>query len=275
MTDNTDLLLLREALELVRGRLVAVIDRLARFAAAVPRPALPGASPTSSRPSRRRSASGRASGPTTSCSTWPSSSIASRRSRPCGVEGHDRHAGEFPGTVRRRPRQGPPAGANWSAARSASTRAYAVTGQTYSRKIDAQVLAVLSGIAQSAHKMATDLRLLAAPQGGRRAVREGADRLVGDGLQAQPDAERADLLAGPVRDEPGIERRRRPLAMQWLERTLDDSANRRLVLPQAFLAIDAVLILCQNVTVGPGRLSEGDRRATSRPNCRSWPPRTS
>ena len=74
---------------------------------------------------------------------------------------------------------------------------YAVTGQTYSRKVDAQVLDVLSGIAQSAHKAATDLRLLAEPQGGRRAVRGGADRLVGDGLQAEPDADRADLLAWP------------------------------------------------------------------------------
>ena len=98
--------------------------------------------------------------------------------------------------------------------------------------------------------MATDLRLLATSQGDRRAVREGADRLLGDGLQAQPDAERADLLAGPLRDEPGGQRRARPPPSQWLERTLDDSANRRLVLPQAFLAIDAVLILCQNVAGG-------------------------
>ena len=85
--------------------------------------------------------------------------------------------------------------------------AYAVSGQTYSRKIDSQVLgdALRRGPkrAQDGHRPAA-----AGPsQGGGGAVREGSDRLVGDGLQAEPDAERADLLAGPVRHEPGIERR--------------------------------------------------------------------
>ncbi len=89
---------------------------------------------------------------------------------------------------------------------------YAVTGQTYPRKIDSQVLAVLSGISQSAHKMATDLRLLAHRKEIEEPFEQGADRLVGDGLQAEPHALRADLLAGPLRDEPGEQRRgrRRP-----------------------------------------------------------------
>ena len=88
-------------------------------------------------------------------------------------------------------------------ARWASTRRYAVTGQTYSRKVDAQVLDALVGHRASAHKAATDLRLLAHRKEVEEPFETAADRLLGDGLQAQPDAERADLLAGPVRDEPG------------------------------------------------------------------------
>ena len=84
---------------------------------------------------------------------------------------------------------------------------YAVTGQTYPRKIDSQILAVLSGISQSAHKMATDLRLLAHRKEIEEPHRQRADRIVGDGLQAEPHAVRADLLAGPFRDEPGEQRR--------------------------------------------------------------------
>ena len=68
------------------------------------------ASRTCSRPSRRPSASGPACGPTTWCSTWPRSSIASATLQGPQREGHDRHAGQLPGTVRRRPREGPPAG---------------------------------------------------------------------------------------------------------------------------------------------------------------------
>ena len=77
---------------------------------------------------------------------------------------------------------------------------YAVTGQTYSRKVDAQVLDVLAGIAGSAHKAATDLRLLQSRKEIEEPFEKRADRLVGHGLQAQPDAGRADLRAGPVRD---------------------------------------------------------------------------
>ena len=84
---------------------------------------------------------------------------------------------------------------------------------------------------------------------GRGAVRGRADRLVGDGLQAQPDARRADVLAGPVRH--GLPAAAgQTAATQWLERTLDDSANRRLTLPQAFLAVDAILNLYLNVVPG-------------------------
>ena len=87
---------------------------------------------------------------------------------------------------------------------------YAVTGQTYSRKVDAQVLDSLSGIAASAHKAATDLRLLAHRKEVEEPFESGSDRLLGHGLQAQPDARRADLRPGPVRDEPQRQHGRDP-----------------------------------------------------------------
>ena len=82
VTDNTDLILMREALQLVARRLAAVIDRAGRLRRASIATCRRSASRTCSRPSRRPSASGRACGPTTWCSTWPRSSIASPRSRP-------------------------------------------------------------------------------------------------------------------------------------------------------------------------------------------------
>ena len=72
-----------------------------------------------------------------------------------------------------------------------------------------------------------------------------------DGVQAKPHARRADLRAGPVRHLARSRARRQDRGDQWLERTLDDSANRRIVLPEAFLAVDAILILATNVVAGP------------------------
>jgi adenylosuccinate lyase len=126
---------------------------------------------------------------------------------------------------------------------------YAVTGQTYSRKIDSQVLDVLSGIAQSAHKLATDLRLLA----HRKEVEEPFEKeQVGSSAMAyKRNPMRSERICSLARFAISLQTSpAQTMATQWMERTLDDSANRRLVLPQAFLAIDAVLILLQNVTSG-------------------------
>ena len=126
---------------------------------------------------------------------------------------------------------------------------YAVTGQTYPRKIDAQVLAVLSGISQSAHKMATDLRLLA----HRKEIEEPYEKeQIGSSAMAyKQNPMRCERICSLARFVMSLESNAAATpAVQWLERTLDDSANRRLVLPQSFLATDAVLILCQNVTSG-------------------------
>ena len=126
---------------------------------------------------------------------------------------------------------------------------YAVTGQTYPRKIDSQILAVLSGISQSAHKMATDLRLLA----HRKEIEEPFEKeQIGSSAMAyKRNPMRCERICSLARFVMSLEgNAAATLAVQWLERTLDDSANRRLVLPQSFLATDAVLILCQNVTNG-------------------------
>jgi adenylosuccinate lyase len=129
------------------------------------------------------------------------------------------------------------------------TNSYAVTGQTYSRKIDSQVVDVLSGIAQSAHKAATDLRLLA----HCKEVEEPFDQeQVGSSAMAyKRNPMRCERICGLARYAISLQTSTaNTLATQWMERTLDDSANRRIVLPQAFLAIDAILILYQNVAQG-------------------------
>jgi len=126
---------------------------------------------------------------------------------------------------------------------------YPVTGQTYPRKIDAQATAVLSGIGQSAHKMATDLRLLA----HRKEVEEPFEKeqIGSSAMPYKRNPMRSERICSLARFVMSLEASAaQTIAVQWLERTLDDSANRRLVLPQAFLATDAVLILCQNVAAG-------------------------
>ncbi|MBN1851112.1 MAG: adenylosuccinate lyase [Pirellulales bacterium] len=126
---------------------------------------------------------------------------------------------------------------------------FAVTGQTYSRKVDTQILDTLAGIAASAHKGATDLRLLA----HRKEIEEPFEKdQIGSSAMAYKRnpmrCERICSLARFVLSLPSAAAATH--ATQWMERTLDDSACRRLVLPQAFLAMDAILILYQNVARG-------------------------
>jgi adenylosuccinate lyase len=126
---------------------------------------------------------------------------------------------------------------------------YPVTGQTYSRKVDAFVLDALSGVAQTSAKMATDIRLLARLKEVREPLASGQV-----GSSAMP------YKANPMRSERVTGLARWLMAMaanpaqtaasQWLERTLDDSANRRMVLPEAFLTADAILRVVHNVIDG-------------------------
>ena len=140
---------------------------------------------------------------------------------------------------------------------------YAVSGQTYSRKVDTQVLAALAGLAESAHRFGTDLRLLA----HERELEEPfeAEQIGSSAMAYKRNPMRAERLCSLARFVLALPAAAgQTAATQWLERTLDDSAVRRLTLPQAFLAVDAILNLYLNVVPGPGRPPGGDRPACRR-----------
>jgi adenylosuccinate lyase len=121
-----------------------------------------------------------------------------------------------------------------------------VCGQTYSRKIDAEVLDSLGGVAQSAHKMGTDLRLLA----HRQEIDEPfeAEQVGSSAMAYKRNPMRAERMCSLARFVMGLPAMAaNTAATQWLERTLDDSAARRLYIPQAFLATDAVLRIALNL----------------------------
>ncbi len=126
---------------------------------------------------------------------------------------------------------------------------YAVSGQTYSRKLDTRVLNVLSGIAQSAHKFSNDIRLLQ----HLKEIEEPFEKSqIGSSAMAyKRNPMRSERIASLSRYvmvdvlNPAI-----TAATQWFERTLDDSANKRISVPEAFLAIDGILDLYMNVVDG-------------------------
>lgn len=126
---------------------------------------------------------------------------------------------------------------------------YPVTGQTYSRKVDAQVLAALSGIGQSCHKAGSDLRIL---QSFKELEEPFETEQIGSSAMAyKRNPMRAERMCALSRFAINLAANGDDTAAtQWMERTLDDSANRRLSLPQSFLAIDAVLLLYRNIASG-------------------------
>jgi adenylosuccinate lyase len=128
-------------------------------------------------------------------------------------------------------------------------KVFAVTGQTYTRKLDAQILAVLSGIAAGAAKFATDLRLL--QHEGEILEPFESEQVGSSAMPYKRNPMRAERMTGLARFVIELEGNAwHTAAEQWLERTLDDSANRRLVIPEAFLATDAILVLATNVAAG-------------------------
>lgn len=126
---------------------------------------------------------------------------------------------------------------------------YPVSGQTYPRKLDSRILAVLSGIAQSAYKFAQDIRLLQAFHECEEPF--GAEQIGSSAMAYKRNPMRSERICSLSRHVMALEAdTAMTAATQWFERTLDDSANRRLSLPEAFLATDAVLELTCNVASG-------------------------
>ncbi len=128
-------------------------------------------------------------------------------------------------------------------------RSLPLTGQTYSRKIDFYLLSALSGVAQSVSKMTNDLRLLA----HLKEIEEPFEKQqVGSSAMAYKRnpmrSERAASIARYVMNL--ADNAAQTACSQWFERTLDDSANRRMVLPEGFLGIDACLRICSNIAGG-------------------------
>ncbi|TVS09865.1 MAG: adenylosuccinate lyase, partial [Planctomycetaceae bacterium] len=247
VTDNTDLILLRQSLQLTAQRLAAVIDRLARFAQQHRDLACLGF--THLQPAQPTTIGKRA------C-LWAydlAMDLAEvehriERLKARSIKGTtgtqasflELLAGDHDKVKRLEHRV---------AEKIGFQATYAVTGQTYSRKIDAQIVDVLSGIAQSAHKMATDLRILAS----RKEVEEPFEtsQIGSSAMAYKRNPMRSERICSLARFAISLQSSTaNTLATQWMERTLDDSANRRLVLPQAFLAVDAVLVLCQNIASG-------------------------
>src|SRR5438132_389333 len=128
-------------------------------------------------------------------------------------------------------------------------RVFPVTGQTYPRKADAQILAALSGVAASAAKFATDLRLL--QHEGEMLEPFESEQVGSSAMPYKRNPMRAERMTSLGRFVIELEGNAwHTAASQWLERTLDDSANRRIVLPEAFLATDGILVLATNVAAG-------------------------
>lgn len=247
VTDNSELIQIRESLKLIRKRLVQAIDGLARFAAQYRD--LPCLGFTHLQPAQPTTVGKRAT-------LWCHDLVldleeVEYRLQQLKFRGAKGTTGTqatfltlFQGDhekVRRLDRR--------VAEKMGFDKTYPVTGQTYTRKVDSQILALLNGIGQSAHKFGSDLRLL---QSWKEIEEPKEDKQIGSSAMAyKRNPMRAERMCALARFAISLSGNGdQTAATQWMERTLDDSANRRLSLPQSFLAIDATLILFRNVVDG-------------------------
>lgn len=247
VTDNADVLVMRDALAVVLGRLVEVVGKLRGFAVA--HAALPCLAYTHFQPAQLTTVGKRAT-------LWIQDfaldiealghRLESLRLRGCkGTTGTqasflELFAGDH-GKVRELERL--------IARKLGTDNVFPVTGQTYPRKADAQILDVLSGIAQSAAKFANDLRLL--QHEGELLEPFESEQIGSSAMAYKRNPMRAERIGALARHVISLQANgAHTAAAQWLERTLDDSANRRLTLPEAFLAVDAILLLAANIAGG-------------------------
>jgi adenylosuccinate lyase len=247
VSDNADLVTMRDGLRLLLGRLVAVLGALERFATRYA--SLPCLAYTHFQPAQLTTVGKRTT-------LWMqdfaldveeiSHRIETIRFRGCkGATGTQASFLQLFGgdheKVRELDRR--------VAAKFGFKESLPVTGQTYSRKLDSGVLDTLSAIAQSAAKLAGDLRLL---QHEGELLEPFESEQVGSSAMAyKRNPMRAERIGGLARYVMSLPANTaQTAASQWLERTLDDSANRRLTLPEGFLATDAILVLATNIAAG-------------------------
>ncbi|HEX5004542.1 MAG TPA: adenylosuccinate lyase [Gemmatimonadales bacterium] len=247
VTDNADLLVMQEGLRLLLGRLLAVLDALGGFAAR--HAGEPCLAYTHFQPAQLTTVGKRAT-------LWMQDfgadvedlchRIEGMRLRGCkGTTGTQASFLELFGGDHARVRELD----RRVAERLGFGRTWAVTGQTYTRKADSAVLDALSGVAQSAAKMAGDLRLL--QHEGELLEPFESEQIGSSAMAYKRNPMRAERIGGLARFVISLQANTaQTAASQWLERTLDDSANRRLTLPEGFLATDAILILATNIAAG-------------------------
>ena len=245
--DNTDVILMREGLELLRGKLVNLIDRLTKFA--MEYRAMPTLGFTHFQPAQLTTVGKRAT-------LWVNElvmdleelehRIDSLQFRGVkGTTGTQASFLELFGGDQEKVRQLE----KLVSQEMGFEKVVPVCGQTYTRKMDANVLATLSGIAQSAGKFATDLRLLSHLKEMEEPFQE--KQIGSSAMPYKRNPMRCERICSLARYvivdalNPAF-----TAYNQWFERTLDDSANKRISIPEAFLAVDAILQIYLNVTDG-------------------------
>ena len=247
VTDNADLILMRRGLDLLRGRLLDVIRSLAAFAEQWrDQPTL---GYTHLQPAQLTTVGKRAT-------LWMQDLVLDiedidyrRRTLPFrGVKGTTGTQASFlelfdgdHEKVRRLDRL--------VTEKMSFAAPLAVTGQTYTRKLDAFVLSVVAGIAASAAKFSSDIRML--QSFGEMEEPLEAEQIGSSAMAYKRNPMRSERIASLARFVNSLEgNANQTHAVQYFERTLDDSANRRLVIPEMFLATDAVLVLMANISAG-------------------------
>jgi adenylosuccinate lyase len=247
VTDNTDLILSRQALGMIRDQLVGAIDALAKFADRWKD--LPCLGYTHFQPAQLVTVGKRAT-------LWCYELIldlndVERRLadiRFLGVKGTTGTQASFLALFDG-DHEKVKALDEKVAAAFGFERTYPVSGQTYSRKVDSQTIAALAAVAESAHRFGMDLRLLAHEQEVEEPFE--SEQIGSSAMAYKRNPMRAERMCSLARFVMGLPAGIAHTAgTQWLERTLDDSAIRRLLIPQAFLGVDAILNLYNNVVPG-------------------------
>lgn len=245
--DNTDLILMREALELIRVKLVNVMEKLSKFA--LEYKDLPTLAFTHFQPAQPTTVGKRAV-------LWLNELLLDYEDlnyiidniKLLGCKGTTGTQASFV-ELFAGDEEKIKALDKMIAAEMGFDKIYPVSGQTYSRKIDSKVLSVLAGIAQSAHKFSNDIRLL---QHLKEIEEPFEKNQIGSSAMAYKRnpmrSERIASLANYVMSD--LMNPMLVASTQWFERTLDDSANKRLSIPEGFLSIDGILDLYLNVVDG-------------------------